>query len=126
MVHVCVSVQSEDMRTTTKYTHIKQTRYLSVEVPVFTAALPASTSPRFLHLHLLWVLQLQGLQLLNDPRAAAGTHVVALDQWGSFSFQEALGVVCADVTEGLLQEVLLAFVITRSRFTFNTSITLGM
>lgn len=68
---------------TTQNKDVCQTHYLSVEVPVFTAALPASTSSKFFHLDLLWVFQLQGLQFLNDPKASAGTQIVKLDMWDS-------------------------------------------
>lgn len=62
-----------------KRTHT-HTHYLSVEASVLTAALSASAPPRLLHLHLLWILQLQGLQLLNNTRATVDTQTVKLNQ----------------------------------------------
>lgn len=50
-----------------------QTRYLSVKASVLTAALSGSTPPWLFHLHFLWILQLQGLQLLNNTGATADT-----------------------------------------------------
>lgn len=61
------------------HTHT-QTCYLSVEASVLTAALSASAPPRLLHLHFLWILQLQGLQLLNNTRATVDTQTVKFNQ----------------------------------------------
>lgn len=60
-------------------THTRR-RYLSMEASVLTAALSGSTSPRLLHLHFLWILQLQGLQLLNNTRATEKqqSHIVKI------------------------------------------------
>lgn len=68
--------QSNIYASTPKHPPTPQTHtyYLSVEAPVLTAALSASSPPRLLHLHFLWILQLQGLQLLNDTRATADTQ----------------------------------------------------
>lgn len=54
----------------------KHTRYLSVKASVLTAALSGSTPPRLFHLHFLWILQLQGLQLLNNTGATADTQAL--------------------------------------------------
>lgn len=54
----------------TEHTHT-HTRYLSLEASVFTSALSDSASPRLLHLHFFWILQLQGLQLLDNTGATA-------------------------------------------------------
>lgn len=48
-------------------------RYLSEEPSVLAAALSRSTSLRLLHLHFLGILQLQGLQLLNNTGATENT-----------------------------------------------------
>lgn len=57
--------------------------HLSVEASELTPALPGPTPPGLLHLHSLLILQLQGLQLLNDTGAT-----VEATQWRQIDIQD--------------------------------------